>query len=157
MGNGNSPERRATGVHRVIATNDNGGKEDTIHFNIKTARAWIGFLSALVGLLLIVGGAVLGGVRFGISSEVHGEVETQIEVECEPGGMIDDHVKRVATELVDEFQEIVEDDIAETGIKLQEQHDLGIRLEERQIAIDKKVDANQEELLRAIEQSGGGG
>lgn len=149
-------KRRAKGIQRVIATDGNGGREDTLQFNVKTARAWVGFTAAVVSLLLVVGGAVMGGVRHGINSEVHGEVEDQIKVECEPDGMIDIHVRKVATELVDEFQEIVEDNIAETSAELQEQHDLGIRLEERQIAMEKKIDSDKTDLIREIRSARGG-
>jgi hypothetical protein len=149
-GNHNGVDRRTKGIQRVIATDGNGAKDDSIQFNIQTAKVWINFAKALAALLVIVGGAVWGGVRYGISSEVHDEIER----ECEPRGMIDTHVRTVATELVDEFQEIVEDNIADTDIKLQEQHDLGIRLEERQIALQDKMDADKAELIREIRRAG---
>lgn len=149
-------DRRATGVQRVITTDGNGEKEDTYQFNVKRARTLVGFATAVVVLLLTVGGAVLGGVRYGISSEVHTEVEGQIKHECEPQGMIDLHVKKVATELVDEFQEIVEDNIAEASIERSEQHDLSIRLEERQIAMEKKMVEDKADLIREIQRAGGG-
>lgn len=152
MGNGERIDRRATGVQRVIATNGNGDKEDTYQFNVKRARALVGFVAAVAALLLTVGGAVVGGVRYGIGSEVHEEVETKIKAECEPNGMIDIHVRTVATELVDEFQEIVEDEIAEADAERQEQHDLGIRLEERQKAIEKNMIADKADLIREIRQ-----
>ncbi len=154
MQNGDRVDRRATGVQRVIATNGNGDKDDTLQFNVKTARAWVGFIAAVFSLLLVVGGAVMGGVRWGINAEVGEEVEGQIETECEPGGMIDDHVRKVATELVDEFQEIVEDNISDASVERREQHDLGIRLEERQIAMEKKMDSDKADLIREIQRAG---
>ena len=103
MGNGNERiDRRATGVQRVIATNGNGDRDDTIQFNIKTARAGLGLVSAVISLLLLIGGIAWTAVRYGVGAEVHAEVETAIEEECEHNGMIDNHVRAVATELVDD-------------------------------------------------------
>ena len=155
MTNGERLDRRSAGVQRVIVTDGNGGREDTYQFNVKRARALVGFMSAVFTLLLVVGGAVMGGVKYGISSEVHTEVEGAIKHECEPDGMIDIHVKKVATELVDEIQEIVEDNIADADIERQEQHDLGIRLEERQIAMEKKMADDKADLIREIQRAGG--
>ncbi len=157
MANDDRIDRRATGVQRVIATNGNGDKDDTLQFNVKTARAGIGLLSAVVSLLLLIGGIAWTAVRYGVGAEVHHEVEEKIRVECEPDGMIDVHVKKVATELVDEFQEIVEDNIADASTERREQRDLGIRLEERQIAMEKKMDSDKEDLIREIQRAGGDG
>ena len=136
MTTGERLDRRSAGVQRVIVTDGNGGREDTYQFNVKRARALVGFMSAVFTLLLVVGGAVMGGVKYGISSEVHTEVEG-------------------ATELVDEIQEIVEDNIADADIERQEQHDLGIRLEERQIAMEKKMADDRADLIREIQRAGG--
>ncbi len=152
MGNGDRVDRRAEGVRRVIATNGNGDQDDSIQVNVKTIKGVFAALTAIVVFLLTVGGAVWGGVRWGIGSEVHGEVEEQIKIECEPSGMIDVHVRKVATELVDEFQEIVEDNIADADAERQAQHDLGIRLEERQIAMEKKAVNDKADLIREIQQ-----
>ena len=148
MANEDRIDRRATGVQRVIATNGNGDKDDTIQVNVKTIKGVFAALTAVVVFLLTVGGAVWGGVRWGIGSEVHSE----IEAECEPNGMIDTHVRKVATELVDEFQLIVEDNIADADAERQAQHDLGIRLEERQIAMEKKATTDKADLIREIQQ-----
>lgn len=153
MANGDRIDRRATGVQRVIATNGNGDRDDTIQVNVKTIRGVFAALTAVVVFLLTVGGAVWGGVRWGIGSEVHSEIER----ECEPSGMIDNHVRTVATELVDEFQAIVEVEIAEASVERQEQHDLGIRLEERQIAMEKQRTEDKDDLIREIQRAAGGG
>jgi hypothetical protein len=154
MDNDEGIDRRATGMNRVIMTNDNGDRTDTIQINVERAKIMMNFLKALAALLIVIGGAVWGGVRWGISAEVHSEVETAIADECAPGGKIDTHVKKVAAELVDEFQEIVEDDIATASIERQIQHDLGIRLEERQIALTEKMAEDKADLIREIRRVG---
>ena len=118
---------------------------------------WMQAIKVFVALVILIAGAMWGAVRFGVSSEVHSEVETAIKAECEHGGMIDDHVTKVAGELVDEFQAIIEDEIVEADRERQEQHDLGIRLEERQIALQQKMAEDKADLIREIQRAGGGG
>jgi hypothetical protein len=146
-------DRRSQGITRTIAVDGNGGKDDRLVINVKTIRGVFAALTAIVVFLLTVGGAVMGGVKYGIGSEVHEEIER----ECEPQGMIDKHVRTVATELVDEFQLIVEDNIADASVERQEQRERSIRLEQRQIFIQEKMDDDKEDLIREIQRAGGGG
>lgn len=151
MGNGNDGvDRRARGITRSIATDGNGGKDDRLIVNVKTIKGVFAALTAIVVFLLTVGGAVMGGVKYGVSSEVHDEIER----ECEPSGMIDKHVRTVATELVDEFQEIVEDSISEADTERQEQRERSIRLEQRQIFIQEKMEDDKADLIREIQRAG---
>lgn len=154
--------RRATdspGVHRSVATDGNGGRDDRLTINVKTIRGIFAALTAVVLFAVTVTGAVWGGIRFGIGTEV----SDIVEAECMPGGHIDVHVRTISEEYMDEVQGVLQDDLDGFDEQLVVEHDRGIRMEERQIAIirrqltiDQKVDANQLELLRAIRQNGGG-
>jgi hypothetical protein len=160
MGNGERIDRRATGVQRVVVHNGNGLKDEMYSVNVTRAKTWLGMLATALTVVATVIGGVWAGVQFGISSEVHSEVER----ECKPGGHIDQAIQRTADEHLEEIQGVLQDDLDDFDdrfrkqhVELQEQHDLGIRLEERQIAIQVDVDEKHQELLRAIQQASGGG
>lgn len=159
MGNGERVDRRATGATRTITASGNGERDDRLTINVKTVRGVFAAMTAVVIFLLTVSGAIWGGIRLGIGTEIS-EV---VEHECERGGKIDIHVRQISEEYMDEVQGVLQDDLDAFDQQLQEEHDRGIRMEERQIAISdrqvaigEKVDANQLELLRAIRQNGGG-
>ena len=165
MGDGERIDRRGTGkpaagVQKLVASDGNGGREVTYQFNIQRAKTWVGFLAGVVTLMLAISGAVWGGLTFGIGHQIEEGVEAGIVKECAPGGKIDYHITKVASEVVDEFQEIVADDLADKGKKL----DL---LEEGQILAVRKIESlsvqqerNADELKmlvqRAIDNGGGG-
>jgi len=138
-------DRRAEGIRRVIATDGNGGKTDTIQFNVERAKVIVNFLKALVALLIIVGGGVWGGVTFGIRTEVHGEVEEQIKVECEPKGMIDTHVRLISEEYMDEVQEVLQGDLEDLDERVGE-------MEQTQSGLKGSVDTLISDNVRNIEE-----
>jgi hypothetical protein len=134
----------------------NGDKEDTLQFNVKTARAWVGFIAAVFSLAVAIAGAVWAGVQFGITGEVH----EQIGVECEPDGMIDRHVQRISKEYMEEVQGVIQDDLDDFdgrvgGLELQAAQTKG--------SVDALISANERNveeikmlLQEAIEANGGG-
>lgn len=143
------PDRRKTGVNHVLLT-DNGTGEN---MRLVTATAKTGQL--LIGVILSIltlGGVILGAVKWGVSTQAR-EV---IEEECEQDGMIYEEIQDTAREFIEEVQVVIQDDLDVFDGRMMEQHDLGIRLEERQIAIEKKVDDHQQELIREIRRAGGG-
>lgn len=152
-------DRRATGVQRVVFSNGNGEKDEMYSVNMTKAKTWLGMLATALTVLGTVIGGVWAGVQFGISSEVHDTVEA----ESQPGGQIYQVVEDKAEEAIEEVQGVFQDDLdafekelKEFKGELKETHDLGIRLEERQIAIQADVDEKHQELLRAIREGGGG-
>jgi hypothetical protein len=154
MGN----DRRGTGkpeagVNRVITTDGNGGKTDTIQFNIARAKVMVNFAKALVALLIIVGGAVWGGVRWGINAEVHSEVETAIADGCAPGGKINMHVRHISEEYMDEVQGVLQDDLDNLDDELK-----GMKTSVDTLVANTTHNTDEIKMLlqRAINDGGGG-
>jgi hypothetical protein len=153
-------DRRAQGVQRVIAIDGNGGKDDSIRVNVQTAKVWINLLKALAALLVIVGGAVWGGVRYGISSEVHGEVEGQIKHECQEGGKIDVHVRQISEEFMEEVQGVLQDDLDDLDVRQRatEETVAGMKGSVDTLISDNARNVEEIKMLiqRAIDEGGGG-
>jgi hypothetical protein len=57
-------------------------------------------------------------------------------------------------EVIQEDMEIFDEQLSVQRGQLSDQHDLGIRLEERQIALDKKVDGQHVAVMQAIRDAG---
>jgi hypothetical protein len=144
----------------VIVTNGNGDKEETIQVNVERAKVWINLLKALAALLVIVGGAVWGGVRYGINSEVHGEVEEQIKHECEEGGKVDVHVRQISEEFMEEVQGVLQDDLDDQDQRLREIETGQAQLKGSVDALTTTSERNVEEikmlLQQAIDEGGNG-
>jgi hypothetical protein len=155
-------ERRAAGVQKVIATDGNGGREVSYSFNVEKAKVWVGFVGACVALIIAVIGAVWAGVQFGIGAEVHDEVQH----ECRPGGIIDNHVQQVAIEAVEEFQGVIQDDLDVYDRRLKDIEQMGQDLKTGQATAVQQIQSlsdqqqrNADELKMLIEraiQNGGG-
>jgi hypothetical protein len=159
MGGERRLDRRATGVQKVVASDGNGGREVRYQFNIQRAKTWVGFVGTVFTLMLAIGGAVWGGLTFGIGHQIDEGVEAGIVKECFPGGKIDYHISKTAEALVDEFQEIVADDLAEKGEKL-DALEAGQESAVQQIeSLSVQQERNAEELKmliqRAIDNGGG--
>lgn len=160
-GNANGIDRRAVGVHTVKMTDGNGDKQEMIQVNVEKAKVWVNFLKAFVALIIVVAGAVWGGVKWGISSEVHQEVETAMEEEMKAGGKIDMHLHEISRDAVEEVQGMIQDDLDYQDRRLD-------RLEIDVLAIKGGVESIQQQqqrnadeikllLERAIREGGGGG
>jgi hypothetical protein len=147
MGNGNADrmERRATGVHTVTMTDGNGSKTEMVQVNVEKAQMWINFLKAFAALILVVGGAVWGGVKWGIHSEVHEEVETAMETEMGPGGKIDLHMHEISQEAIEEVQGVIQDDLDYQDERMD-------RLETDVLAIKGGVEAIQQQQQRNTDE-----
>ncbi len=156
MGNGERIDRRATdspGVHRTVATDGNGGKDDRLTVNVKTIRGIFGALTAIVIFLLTVSGAIWGGIRLGIGTEI----SDVVEAECEPGGEIDQHVRQISEEYMDEVQGVLQDDLDVFDEEQREQGKAIARIETKQTALEEKMDDDKEDLIREIRIAGGNG
>lgn len=160
MGDEKRLDRRATGVQKVIASDGNGGREVRYQFNIQRAKTWVGFIGAVFTLMLAIGGAVWGGLTFGIGHQIDEGVEAGILKECSPGGKIDYHITKTAEELVDEFQELVADDLAEKGEKLNHLEAGQAKAVEQIESLGRDQQRNADELKmllqRAIDEGGSG-
>lgn len=143
-------DRRKPGVHRTIMSDGNGGEIDVISMTATRVKVVAGAILAVLAIL----GTVFGAVRMGVVSEVTTAIRQEAENE---DGIIHKEMHECAEEHMEEIQTIIQSDIDNFESKMAEQHDLGIRLEERLIATDAKVDANHEQLLREIRALRGGG
>ena len=142
-------ERRRTGVHSVVSPDGNGGASVTYQASVTRARAWVGLISAVLGLAIMIGGMVWAGVKFGVKSEVRG----QIEVECDPDGMIHEEIEQTSREFIEEVQGVIQDDLDYMDNRLDKVEDTGIRLEAGQYAIADQQTRNQAELKMLIQRA----
>ena len=134
-------ERRETGVHSVVIQNGSDRPVSSYQVNVTKARAWVGLFSALLGLAIMIGGMVWAGVKFGVKSEVRG----QIEVECDPTGMIDDHIQQTAYEMGEEIQGVIQDDLDDLDDRME-------TVEHGQTSIKGSVDALRSESTRNADE-----
>ena len=146
-------DRRKTGINRVLISNGNGEKIDIITMTASRIKVWAGALIAM----LTVAGMVYAAARYGVGFEI----KEVIGEECQPpAGMIYREIESRSQLFLEEIQGVIQDDLdvfddrfeKQEG-ELKEQHELGIRLEERQIAMDEKIDDKHTEVLRAIRQT----
>jgi uncharacterized protein YoxC len=161
MSNGDRIDRRAAGVQKVIITDGNGGKQETIQVNVEKAQVWINFLKAFAALVIVVAGAMWGAVRWGVSYEVHEEVETAMEEEMKPGGKIDRHMHAISMEAIEEVQGVLQDDLDYQDRRLDRvETDIGeikAGVEHLNSQQQRNVDEIRMLLQRALDESGGGG
>lgn len=111
-------ERRATGVNKVVFSDGNGGRQELIQVNVEKAKVWVNVAKAAVALILMIAGAMWGAVKFGVSSEVHTEVESAMEEQLQPGGKIHYGMTDVAMEAVEEIQGVLQDDLDDADQRL---------------------------------------
>lgn len=150
----NVEDRRKTGVNRVLISDGNGGELDVYTMTAQRLRVWAGAAVAV----LAVCGMVFSAARFGVGVEVHHAIEEEATLEA---GAIHREIHRCTEEYMDEIVEVIQEDMeifdeqlsVQRG-QLSDQHDLGIRLEERQIALDKKVDGQHVAVMQAIRDAG---
>ncbi len=141
MADGDRVDRRQAGVHKTVSTNGNGDREVTYQFNVKRIRAVAGMLSAVFTLILLVIGGMWAGVRVGIGTGV----QDAIEIECDPGGMIDDHIQQTAYEMGQEIQGVIQDDLDDFNERMED-------VEKGQVAIIGSVDALKTQSERSVEE-----
>lgn len=137
-------------MNRVKISDGNGGEVDVYTMTANRIRVW----GAAIIAILTIGGMVFAAARFGVGVEVHQAIQAEATLET---GAIHREIHRCAEEYMDEVVDMIQEDMTLFDGRLQEQHDLGIRLEERQIAITQQVNDNQQELIREIRRAGGGG
>ena len=125
----------------------NGGKLDVYTMTAQRFRVWAGCIIAV----LTVCGMVFAAARFGVGVEVHHAIEEEATLET---GAIHREIHDCVEEYIDEVVDVIQEDMGFFDERLQDQHDLGIRLEERQIAIDAKVDGQHRAVMRAIQDVG---
>ena len=150
------PDRRKTGVHEITFEDDNGKKQRTYQVSVQRARAWVGLLSAVLGLAVMIGGMVWASVKFGVATQVH----SVIEEECDPDGMIYEEIEQTSRDFIEEVQGVIQDDLDVFEMRLDSVEGLGIELKAGQAAMSDQTDRNQAELKmliqRAIDEGGSG-
>jgi hypothetical protein len=142
-------DRRKTGVHSVVIQ---GGSDEPVasyQVNVTRARAWVGLVSAIIALAILIGGMVLAGVKFGVTTQV----KEIIEVECDPQGMIDDHIQQTAYEMGEEIQGVIQDDLDYMDGRLDKVEDRGLELKMGQDAIADQQARDQAELKMLIQRA----
>jgi hypothetical protein len=142
-------ERRQEGVTRARYSDGNGGHSDVYTMTIKRVKALVGLLIALFTLA----GMVFAAVRFGVGIEVHQVIDQEVKP---PDGAIYEQIEKTSTEVIEEIQGVIQDDLDVLEGKVAEEHDRIIRIEERQIAIQHKMEEDKAELIREIRRAGGG-
>lgn len=142
-------ERRHEGVSRVQFSDGNGGTTDVYTMTIKRIKAIVGLLIALGTLSAMV----FAAARFGVGIEVHQVIEREVKP---PDGEIYRQIEQTSTEVIEEIQGVIQDDLDVLEGKVAEEHDRIIRIEERQIAIQKKMAEDKEDLIQEIRRAGGG-
>ncbi len=140
-------DRRRTGVNRVRILDGNGGKLDVYTLTAQRFRVWFGCVIAI----LTVCGMVFTAARFGVGVEIHQAIEAEA---VEETGVIHREIRRCTEEYIDEVVEVIQDDMALFETQQQQQNELGIRLEERQIALISKVDGQHLAVIQAIQDAG---
>lgn len=142
-------DRRKTGVHSTRISDGNGSTFSLITVAASRVKVIAGSITAVLLLL----GTVYASVRAGVKTEVHDQItyEAQDEngtIHLQMEKCIEAHQKVVEQKFDEDFEKL--------DLQLREQKEVGVRAEEQLGALDRKVDANQRELLRAIQQAGGG-
>lgn len=146
-------DRRKTGINRVRISNGNGEKLDVYTMTANRIRVWA---AALIAVFMVLGVAY-SAARYGVGFEV----KKVIGEECRPpAGMIYQEIESRSQLFLEEIQGVIQDDLdvfdkrfeKQEG-EIKKQGELGIRLEERQIAMDEKIDDKHTEVLRAIRQT----
>jgi hypothetical protein len=146
---------RKTGINRVLISDRNGGELDVYTMTAQRFRVWGGVVIAVFTIC----GMVFAAARFGVGVEVHQAIEEEATLET---GAIHREIHRCTEEYMDEIVEVIQEDMEIFDEQLSVQHDLGIRLEERQIAMGNKVvaistkaDAQHRAVMQAIRDAGG--
>lgn len=142
-------DRRQEGIKRVSFSDGNGGTTDIYTMTASKVKTWVGLLIS-VGTLLAM---VFAATRFGVGIEAHKVIDTELEP---PNGAIHIGIVKTATETVEEIQGVIQDDLDVLETRITEEHDRIIRIEERQIAIQRKMEADKQDLIREIRRAGDG-
>lgn len=142
-------ERRQEGLTRARYSDGNGGHSDVYTMTINRVKAFVGLLIALFTLA----GMVFAAVRFGVGIEVHHVIDKEAKP---PDGAIYQQIEKTSTEVIEEIQGVIQDDLDVLEGKVAEEHDRIIRIEERQIAIQQKMEEDKADLIREIRRAGGG-
>lgn len=138
-------DRRAIGLRKTITTDGNGGTIEVYHFSMKKVQTWIGILIGMATIATII----FGAVRFGIGVEAREILEQEA---VEEHGIIHSEMHECATEVVNAAAARLEKEINELDKQVSANTALNTRLEERQIAMEKKADEQHRETLHAISE-----
>ena len=136
-------ERRASGLHKTIFSDDKGNKIETYHFSANKASTWVGLIVGVAAIISIV----FGAVRFGVGVEVKDIIRLEVQDE---NGVIRREMKECAEEVVAKRVARIQADLTDVENQVKTNTHLNVRLEERQIAMDKKIDQQHRETLDAI-------
>lgn len=142
-------ERRQTGLNRVTTSDGNGGTFDVYTMTASRVKTWVSLMLAVGALMAMI----FGAVRFGIGFEIHKVIDTEV---TPPDGVIYKQIEKTSTEVVEEIQGVIQDDLDALDGNITKEHDRVIRIEERQIAIQKKMVEDKADLIREIRRAGGG-
>ncbi len=150
-------DRRKTGVNRVLISDGNGGKLDVYTATASRIKVW----ASAIGSIFFVLGLAFGAARLGVGFEIH----QAIDEECDPpNGVIYKEIESMSKEFLEEVQAVLQDDLdvfderfEKQEADLKAQHEIVIRLDERQIAMEKARIEDKDDLIREIRRAGGNG
>ncbi len=137
-------DRRQTGVHEVRLPDGT-----SYQANVTKVRAWVGLVSAIITLSVLVGGMVLAGVKFGVTTQV----KEIIEVECDPEGMIYEEIEQTSMEFIEEVQGVIQDDLDYMDNRLDAVEVTGLELKMGQSSIADQQERDQAELKMLIQRA----
>ena len=142
-------ERRQEGVNRVRFSDGNGGTTDVYTMTANRVKVWVSLLISIGTLMAMV----FAATRFGVGIEIHKVVDEEV---TPPEGVIYKQIEKTSTEVIEEIQGVIQDDLDVLDERIAEEHDRIIRIEERQISIQRKMEEDKAELIREIRRAGGG-
>lgn len=137
-------DKRQTGVHEVRLPDGT-----SYQASVTKVRAWVGLVSAIVSLGVLVGGLVLGGVKFGLTTQVRGVIEE----ECEPKGIIHDRIRCDSDEFIEEMQVVLQDDLDDFDERMEVVEHTVVGLKGGQVALAAQQTRNQDELRMLIQRA----
>ena len=143
-------DRRRTGVNRVQMADGSGRRIDVYTATMGRIRVWFGAAIAVCTLL----GMIFAATRCGLGVEIYQQIKKESEP---PAGVIYEQIEQTSREFIEEVQGVIQDDLDYFDREMRSQHDLSIRLEERQIAMEKKAADDKTDLIREIRRAGEGG
>lgn len=144
--------RRKTGVNQAILADGNGETMKVLTATAKTGQVIIGFLIAL--------GTLFGGVYVVVSRGVNIEIQDAVEtMAVDENSVFHREMADVAEEEALAVAGALQDDLDVFEAEQKAQGVTIIRMEERQINLEKKMAEDKKDIIREIQriQPGGGG
>jgi len=139
-------DRRRTGVNHVVVTDDNGGTMKIVTATAKTGQLVIGFLLGLAALF----GVIMGGVKWGANIQIEDQVE---EMAADEHSGLHREMVDIAEIEAETVAGAVQDDLDIFEMEQKKQGETIIRMEERQIGFEKKMDDDKRDIINEIRRN----